>query len=137
MPPELLEEVHAWLLKADHDLAAAELLIQGIKPLYDVTVYHCQQAAEKALKSYLTWRAKPFAKTHSLVLLLQFIVEDEPEFDSFVEHAELLTPFAWRFRYPGEQLEPTLEEAQEALRRAKEVVLKVRQKIEAEAATPP
>ena len=46
--------VRQWLLKADHDLAAAEKLSGGDEPLLDTAIYHCQQAAEKALKGFMT-----------------------------------------------------------------------------------
>lgn len=29
-------------------------------------MFHCQQAAEKALKALLTWHDEPFARTHDL-----------------------------------------------------------------------
>ena len=44
-----LELVQNWLIKAQHDLAAARKLSVGPDPYLDVAVYHCQQAAEKAV----------------------------------------------------------------------------------------
>lgn len=38
-----------------------------------------------------------------------------------VDHAVPLTEYAWRFRYPGEPEEPTLNEAKEALTTARDV----------------
>jgi HEPN domain-containing protein len=29
-------------------------------------LFHCQQAAEKVLKAYLTWNGRTFPKTHSI-----------------------------------------------------------------------
>jgi HEPN domain-containing protein len=43
--PELTAETRAWLTKSARD---------------------CQQAAEKALKGFLTWHGRPFRKTHNL-----------------------------------------------------------------------
>jgi hypothetical protein len=38
------------LIKAQHDLQAARALANQTSPLLDVAIYHCQQAAEKAIK---------------------------------------------------------------------------------------
>lgn len=40
-----------WLVKAWHELAAAGKLSGGPDVYLDVAIYHCQQAAEKALKA--------------------------------------------------------------------------------------
>lgn len=50
------EEIRAWLLKALHDLESAEWLLARPEPLCSAAGFHCQQASEKALKAYLTWR---------------------------------------------------------------------------------
>ena len=41
--------------------------------------------------------------------------------------------YAWKFRYPGAAYEPTREEAEGALRAAREVVRAVRERLPAEA----
>jgi HEPN domain len=43
--------------------------MEGQEPYLDTAVYHCQQAAEKALKAFLTARDIAFEKTHNLVAL--------------------------------------------------------------------
>lgn len=115
MPPEQLEEIRAWLTKASHDLQAAEYLTGAAEPLFDVVVYHCQQAMEKSLKGYLTCKGSPFAKTHALVPLVEQAADLDNEFEFLLDHAEYLSPFAWRFRYPGDVLDPDEEETQRAL----------------------
>jgi HEPN domain-containing protein len=47
------ELVREWLSIAQRDLVAARRLVTGNEPLWDTAVYHCQQAAEKAVKGYL------------------------------------------------------------------------------------
>ncbi|PSO84185.1 MAG: hypothetical protein BRC41_10750 [Cyanobacteria bacterium QH_9_48_43] len=47
---ERLRQVQQWLIKAQHDLQAARALANQTSPLLDVAIYHCQQAAEKAIK---------------------------------------------------------------------------------------
>ena len=108
-------EVKGWLMKGLRDLKSARQLMRGDEPLLDTAVYHCQQAAEKAIKAYLTYRNIPFEKTHNLVALLSLCLPLEPEFGVWKRMAEVLTPYATEFRYPGDVLEPSWAEAQEAL----------------------
>ncbi len=122
MPPEQLEEVRAWLLKPSHDLRAAVHLADLEEPLLDVVVYHCQQAMEKALKGYLTCQGSPFAKTHALGPLVEQAAELDDGFEGLLEHAEDLSPFARRFRYPGEVLDPGEAEAARAVELAREAL---------------
>lgn len=127
MPPEslsreVLEEVRAWLTKASHDLRAADYLAQAEEPLFDIVVYHCQQAMEKAVKGFLTSRSFPFPKTHALTLLVEQATDQEPGFSELLDHAESLSPFAWRFRYPGDVVEPEEAEARRALELAREAL---------------
>ncbi|MFH1200652.1 MAG: HEPN domain-containing protein [Candidatus Micrarchaeota archaeon] len=53
-----------WLDEAQDDLKAAENL--GKARLYAAACFHCQQAAEKALKALLISRKNQLAKSHSL-----------------------------------------------------------------------
>ena len=109
------KEIYNWLMKSHRDLGAARRLLEGGKAYSDIAVYHCQQAAEKAIKGYLTYRDIVFEKTHNLVALLAFCIPLEPKFDRLEEAAEILTPYATEFRYPGDVTEPSKEETQQAL----------------------
>jgi HEPN domain-containing protein len=122
MPPEQVEEIRAWLVKAVRDLEAARLLLGAEVPLLDIAVYHCQQSMEKALKGFLTAKDSPFAKTHALVTLVEQAAEIDSAFESLIDQAESLSPFAWRFRYPGEALEPDMDEARQAIEFATEAL---------------
>ena len=62
--------IKAWLTKALHDLAAARTVTASAEPLFDVGAFHCQQAAEKAVKAYLVFRDRPFPKTHDVAELI-------------------------------------------------------------------
>ena len=112
---EKLAEVAAWTQKAARDLEAARILSVQESPLRDVIAYHCQQAAEKSLKAYLTWHDRPFAKTHVLADLVAEAAEVDAEFATLLDDAEELSPMAWRYRYPGDLLEPDAAECQHAL----------------------
>jgi len=129
MPHEIAGDAGEWLRKARRDLQAAERLSVGDDPLFDVAVYHCQQAAEKALKGYLTYHASAFEKTHSLPMLLWQARDLDAGLDSFVESAEFLNPFATRFRYPGGRLEPDADEAHAAMARARGIIVAIEQRL--------
>jgi len=115
-------DTKAWLIKAQRDLQAAELLLAQADPFLDMVVYHCQQAAEKALKGFLFWHDVPFRKTHNLVELLDQCVILDATLSASSETAQRLAPFAAEFRYPGDLLEPPLEDAQDAVARTKTVL---------------
>lgn len=113
--------VLAWLAKAEDDLRSARLLIAEENRLYAAGVFHCQQAVEKALKAWLTSSDRVFPKTHDLETLLHLCGEKEPGFGLYEEQARALTPLATEFRYPGDVLEPTPEQAGRILGQATEV----------------
>lgn len=59
MNEEQVRAVQQWLIKARNDLRSAQRLLTAKPPLLDTAAYHCQQAAEKALKGYLTLHEAP------------------------------------------------------------------------------
>ena len=63
MTPDELprKEASKWLREAAKDRRAAEVLA-GPEP--SRSVFHSQQAAEKAVKAFLTFHQIPFRKTH-------------------------------------------------------------------------
>jgi HEPN domain-containing protein len=93
------------------------------------SVYHCQQAAEKALKAFLTLHDVVFPKTHDLTLLLDRCIDLDAGLETLRDEAELLTPFATAFRYPGPTVEPTVEEVDEALAAAEAVLSGIQARI--------
>ena len=119
--PKRLSDTVAWLSKAKQDLRAAEFELTAKPPLTADIVFHCQQAAEKAMKGFLTWHDRPFRKTHNLVEIGQQVADLHPELGPLLQRAAPLTEYAWKFRYPGELEEPTQEEADETLAIAHEV----------------
>ena len=85
-------------------------------------VFHCQQAAEKALKAFLTWHSRPFRRTHDLADLVRQCRQIEEWFSSQMGTADLLSPYAVSHRYPSEIRDPSLAQAKAALRLAHEIV---------------
>lgn len=119
--PTRVSDTRAWLAKAAQDLRGAEHDFSATPPLLDDAVFHCQQAAEKSLKGFLTWHDTPFRKTHSLEEVGEQCLGIDPSLKPIIDRAIPMTEYAWKFRYPGELDEPTLEEAQQALEIARSV----------------
>jgi HEPN domain-containing protein len=112
------ELVRNWLIKAQHDLASARKLATDPDPYLDVAIYHCQQAAEKAAKGFLTFHDQPFEKTHDVEVLIALAAQYNSEFATWLEAAIRLTPYATEFRYPGDLLGPDQDEFEQALEAA-------------------
>ena len=106
--------VRKWLVKARRDLLSAKRLVRGSDPYLDTAIYHCQQCVEKAVKGWLVYHDQSFEKTHDLRLLVTLASEIEPKFTEWFDVAEQVSPYATSYRYPGEVLEPTEEEFQQA-----------------------
>lgn len=119
--PELVAETRSWLVKARQDPGAGEHDLRASPPFAADAVFHAQQAAEKALKAFLTWHSVPFRKTHLLEELGEQCLRLDPSLRAAIDEAVPLTRYAWQFRYPGEQDEPSREEAQRALSTAREL----------------
>lgn len=115
MEPEKAEEVRAWLEKAANDLRGADLDLAAAPPLIEDALFHCQQAAEKAMKGFLTAHDRAFRKTHDLDELSGACEKIDSALSTLLMPARDLTVFAWEFRYPGSTAVPTEDEARHAL----------------------
>lgn len=115
LDPVLVADTRAWLRKAETDVKAARHDLTASPPLLSDVVFHCQQAIEKILKGFLMWHGLPFRKTHSLEELGEQCLDVDSTLRELVDRAVPLTEYAWKFRYPGDLEEPSLEEAEEAL----------------------
>lgn len=116
-------EAKAWMVKAWRDLETARRAATGQPPFYDVAVYHCQQAAEKAVKAFLVHHGKLYEKTHDIEVLTDLAGEVDSNFSQLADAADALTPYATRFRYPNATfaVEPQPAEYDEALKHAQSI----------------
>jgi HEPN domain-containing protein len=119
--PELITETRAWFAKASNDLRAAEALTATSPPLFDEALFHCQQAAEKALKGFLTSNGCTFRKTHSLEEIGGQCLAIDPSLRTVIDQAVPLGEYAWKFRYPGGPPQAAPDEVAEALANARGV----------------
>lgn len=113
--------VLSWMIKAQHDLASADVLAAAEPPLLDTAIYHCQQAAEKAVKAFLVFRDQEFDKVHDVEALIKTAIDHDRTFSNCVEAGTRLTPYATIYRYPHVAPEPTREQFDRAIADAKEV----------------
>ena len=117
--PSKVKETKAWLAKAAEDLDSAKILFRANKATqWHQVLFFCQQVAEKAMKAFLTWHDTKFRWTHDLVELGKKCTDVDSSLASQVDSVGSLTDYAWEFRYPGEDPEPTKAEAKSGADRA-------------------
>ena len=122
------KEVEDWLIFAERDIAAAELVIEN-QHLTGIAAFHCQQAIEKCLKAYLINNDFPLLRTHDLLKLYAQIrkqVDLELNEDTLV----MISQVYLDSRYPGDigllpDGLPSVDLAQGFLEFAKEVKIAI------------
>lgn len=115
-----VEEAREWLRRAKADLDSAQLLLTGPPAHPDTALSTVNRRQKKPGKRSCSGMMFPSARP------MTYESWGRPRKDWIrpwpsAERAEELTPFAWAFRYPGEPVEPSGEEAAEALALAHEV----------------
>jgi HEPN domain-containing protein len=118
-----------WRRRADEDLAVAEHLLREGARHANAVAFHCQQAVEKYLKAFLTWREVEFPKTHDLGRLLDLVQTVNEPLAHGLRQVIALTPFGVELRYPGDRPDASPEQAHEAVRLAREVHTAVREAV--------
>jgi HEPN domain-containing protein len=129
MADEKRQEVQAWLQKADNDLRSARVDLAAEPPLIEDALFHCQQAAEKAMKAFLTAHDTTFRKTHDLDELASACEQIDASLKDALNPARDLTVFAWEFRYPGSDQVPPEAEAHDSLLLAQAAVDAIRERL--------
>jgi HEPN domain-containing protein len=118
------QAVDDWLAVANEDRRVAAICIAADPPLRGIAAFHCQQAAEKLFKGFLTLAGKRGGKTHALGRLGTAAAESFPEIAEFVSAAKDWSDWATDFRYPSRngrgRLKPPPDE--DELRRALAVI---------------
>lgn len=117
--PEVLKVLNRWLRYAEDDLRMAEMLLgQGGVPRG--SCFHAQQAAEKSIKSIFVFLQTDFPFTHNLDRLRDLLPEGWDVKTAFPDLRQL-SIWAVEPRYPGDLVEATLEDAEAAVARAREI----------------
>lgn len=126
MNADLPVRTKAWLTKAHTDLRMATIAVAAEDPPLDGAIYHCQQAAEKAVKAFLHHNEVPVQRTHNITQLAEGASKIQPRFDELLDDADVLTPLVTFFRYPDETdweapPKPTRAQFDEALAAAQRI----------------
>ena len=76
---------------AKQDLEGAEILMNSSLKRQEITLFHLQQAIEKALKALLCWQEKPVPLVHSLAIILDKVDSADIPYEADLEE---LTQYA-------------------------------------------
>ena len=118
------EHIKEWLDLAEMDFGVAKHLFETYhpKPL-EIICFHCQQAAEKAIKAVIVSYGEQggMPKLHDLSFLLGQVRNMTDIDEKYFDYADTLTPYGVSLRYPHELF---LEEyhAEQAIKYAKEIM---------------
>jgi HEPN domain-containing protein len=126
-------DASAWVVKAEHDLTAVDLIGVTSDAPWDIVVFHAQQAAEKFLKALLVSRGQVPPKVHDLTKLLAICVDDAPELAQFADDCAFLSPLAVLSRYPGDEPETAREDAEKGVQIARRIRAAVLGRLQPEA----
>lgn len=105
MQAEYLQDAKEWLVFAETDYGVAARLFEVYRPLpLEIICFHCQQAAEKAVKAVITLYGSPggLPKSHDVLLLLNQIKNRVTIENELLSFADILTPYGIVMRYPHE-----------------------------------
>ncbi len=129
------KESQRWLIQAEQELKDAISIIE--LGSYYLTLFLCQQSAEKALKAFVYLHEEEPIMTHSVSSLLKIAESIDSEFAN-VKESKRLDDYYIPTRYPNgvpdeapAEYYDDVEEAKQAIQMAEGVVKLVRQKIQA------
>lgn len=118
-PPD---DPREWLSRARSNLSQAQGGIALPEVYLEDLCFQAQQAAEKAIKGVLIALNVRFPYIHDLAALLSLVEEAGQAIPDQVQEAAGLSDYAVEARYPGLAEPVTLEEYEQALSLAQEVM---------------
>jgi HEPN domain-containing protein len=111
-----------WYAKAKTDYSSASILAEHGGD-YSIIAFHCQQAAEKALKGLLLEETETLSDAHSLIYLCKQAAKLEPKVCGFLKDCAYLNQFYIETRYPADDpMEIEESEMAECMRIAKDLL---------------
>jgi HEPN domain-containing protein len=95
--------VRVWFKYSYSDLFTARHMFEDVYPKQtEISCFHCQQCAEKAIKGFLIYKDIEPPKIHDLRILCKMCQDVDSSFNSISGACAALTPFAVAARYPKE-----------------------------------
>lgn len=119
----MILQTSKWLEYAHSDLRAAKHMYSDIYPKeLEISCYHCQQCAEKAVKALIIYYGfgSTMPKSHDIVFLLDQIKNQIPISESIYKCANDLTKYSTVSRYPNEMVSDESQTIQ-AIKYAEEI----------------
>ncbi len=98
-------EASEWLEFAENDYGVAKHLYETYYPKpIEIICFHCQQCAEKAVKSVIVHLGSPggMPKLHDISFLLNQIKNNITIDEKYYDYGDVLTPYGIAPRYPQE-----------------------------------
>ena len=128
----IMDAVREWHEYAERDLSVSKHLLSLYPIPLEIIAYHCQQCAEKYLKSYLVYNDEDIVKIHDLNKLRGLCSEFDANFASIENQCQILTRYVTDTRYPSQKLELTDSDIKKAIEYAETIREFVLSKIAAE-----
>lgn len=119
----MILQTSKWLKYAHSDLRAAKHMYSDIYPKeLEISCYHCQQCAEKAVKALIIYYGfgDTMPKVHDITFLLDQIKNKTNIDDNLYKKAEILSDYATSSRYPDEMVSDESQTIQ-AIKYAEEI----------------
>lgn len=99
-----------WLDRAGEDMISANVLSKEAE-CYGAAAFHCQQAIEKALKSYILLKSDTLVDGHNLSWLCKRAMRYDKKFNEWLDESAFLNRCYIETRYPADiPLEITRED---------------------------
>ncbi|MEQ1724066.1 MAG: HEPN domain-containing protein, partial [Pseudobdellovibrio sp.] len=92
-----------WFKYASRDLKMAQLSLASGKDYKNISAFHSQQCAEKAIKGFLAYHKVRFSKTHDLIQLSTEVASVDLKLSKLILKSKGLSDFAVIYRYPSAQ----------------------------------
>lgn len=90
-----------WIRFSEGDLEVAKHIVTMHKPNVEISCYHCQQCAEKALKAFLISHSVQPKFIHDLAVLCSDCQEIDKSFASLNDYCYVLNQHITSTRYPS------------------------------------
>ena len=121
------DEASELIFIAENDFKSAQILANHYQPQIEISCYHCQQCAEKALKAFISFHKNSFKFIHNLNELRTDCQIIDQSFITITEECEVLNRYFNDTRYSS-KLDLTETHLHQALKHAEKILNFVKEK---------